>query len=127
MAPDWKGFCEESGLTVLQNAVVVTFASGRKHKVTVDQQAESLLLSGVVAKRTTIGTLETAEPLALRAWRRNRSTQLVGFRIDKRGRLVGEAWVPLPGLTPVEFRFYLHAVAHECDRFEYQLTGDDKE
>ena len=52
-------------------------------------------------------------------------TELVGFRIDARGRLIGEAWVPKAGVTSSEFTSYLRAVAAECDRFEYQLTGSD--
>ncbi|HEU5178897.1 MAG TPA: hypothetical protein VFU24_15710, partial [Burkholderiales bacterium] len=59
----------------------------------------------------------------LRAWRRNRSSQLVGFRVDQRGRLVGEAWVPKAGLSAQEFQVYVRRVAAECDRFEYLLTG----
>ena len=64
---------------------------------------------------------------ALRAWKRNRSTQLVGFRVDRKGRLVGEAWVPKAGLERGEFLLYVVRVATECDLFEYHLTGKDRE
>jgi hypothetical protein len=53
--------------------------------------------------------------------------QLVGFRLDQKGRLVGEAWVPKAGLTRDEFLLYAKRVADECDLFEYHLTGKDRE
>jgi hypothetical protein len=40
--------------------------------------------------------------------------------------LVGDSWVPKVGLTRVEFLVYLRALAKECDRFEFQLTGEDR-
>jgi len=52
---------------------------------------------------------------------------LMGFRIDRRGRLVGEAWVPKAGLTGEEFQLYVRHLAVEADRFEYGLTGRDSE
>lgn len=53
--------------------------------------------------------------------------QLVGFRLDQKGRLVGEAWVPKAGLSRDEFLLYVKRVADECDLFEYHLTGNDRE
>jgi hypothetical protein len=58
-------------------------------------------------------------------WRRNRVTELVGFRLDRRGRIIGEAVLPSPGLTAKEWDLYVRAVARACDRFEYVLTGQD--
>ena len=52
---------------------------------------------------------------------------MIEFRVDRRGRLVGEAWVPKPGLDADEFLLYVRRVAEECDRFEYILTGRDVE
>ena len=65
--------------------------------------------------------------LPIQVWLRNRATALVGFRIDSRGRLVGEALVPKAGLTAEEFQIYVRAVAVQCDRLEYLLTGRDQE
>ena len=62
-----------------------------------------------------------------RIWKRNRATQLVGFRIDDRSRLVAEAWVLKIGVTPEEFQLYVRTVAKESDRFEFLLTGRDVE
>ena len=72
-------------------------------------------------------TLTQIPEATLRAWRHNRAVQLVGFRVDTRGRLVGEAWVPRVGPTQAEFLLYLTHVAAECDQFEYYLTGRDLE
>ena len=58
---------------------------------------------------------------------RNRTAALVGFRIDNRSRLVGEAWVSKSGLTTEEFELYVRNLAAECDRFEFVLTGRDAE
>lgn len=63
----------------------------------------------------------------VRAWSRNRSVMLAGFRVDERGRMIGESWVPKAGLTASEFQFALRHLAEESDRFEFQLTGRDQE
>ena len=64
-------------------------------------------------------------PALFRDPERNRGNELVGFKIDAKRRLIGDAWVPKADLMGSEFTAYLHAVATECDRFEYQLTGSD--
>ena len=79
-------------------------------------------MTSVVARAAVVAAMEA---LPLEVWERNRGTELVGFKIDAKGRLVGEAWIPKAGLMGSEFSAYLHAVAAECDRFEYQLTGSD--
>jgi hypothetical protein len=60
-----------------------------------------------------------------RIWAQNRLSELVGFRLDGRRRLTGESWVPVAGLTPEEFAFYVRNLAAACDRLELVLTGDD--
>ena len=42
----------------------------------------------------------------------------MGFKVDGRGRLIGEAWVPIAGLDADEWRVYVNAVAQACDRTE---------
>ncbi|AUX27009.1 uncharacterized protein SOCEGT47_075820 [Sorangium cellulosum] len=51
----------------------------------------------------------------------------LGFRLEDRGRLVGEAWIPKAGLSVEEFATCVRQVAVECDRLEYLLTGKDAE
>jgi hypothetical protein len=125
MAADWVRFCGRAGdLAVSDPYVDVMFGDGRRHRVTVKDDGDSYLISGYVARQA----LVTSVPdLPAWAWTRNRVTQLVGFRIDRRLRLVGEAWLPKEGITREEFQLFLRRVAYECDRFEYLLSGRDAE
>jgi hypothetical protein len=59
------------------------------------------------------------------AWERNRLSDLLGFTIDNRGRLVGESWIPLDGLTADEFALHINELARVSDWHEFRLTGED--
>ena len=124
MSGDWRRFCRTSEFSVEDDAVRVFFSNSRGHLVRVEEREEDYLLSAAVASAR---LLESVEQPAVFAWTRNRSTQLVGFRVDARGRMVGEAFVPRAGLQVEEFRLSLRAVASECDRLEHLLTGADNE
>ena len=125
MASDWREFCRKRGdLTVDGDSVVVTFENQRHQRLDVRDSDQTYIVTGIVARQALFAEVPDA---ALRAWKRNRSTQLVGFRVDRKGRLVGEAWVPKAGLERDEFLLYVMRVATECDLFEYQLTGKDRE
>jgi hypothetical protein len=104
--------------------VEVAFHEGRRHRVTVEEFGDEYRLIALVARRRDVADLNNP---SLQTWLRNRGTALVGFRIDGRGAVVGEAWVPKEGLTAEEFQVYVRAVATESDRFEYALTGRDVE
>jgi hypothetical protein len=122
MSDDWKQMCRGSGLKYSGDTIEVRFDSGRRQKVAVTDGGDSFLLSSVVMRRA---EAEAIDGLSEKAWLRNRTIRLVGFRFDGRGRLLGEIWVPKAGLTDDEFQTYIQTVAAECDRFEYQLTGHD--
>lgn len=124
MAREWTRWCKGQGLRVDGEEIEVRFADERHHRVRVDDEGDELRVVGVVARQSVVAGLRD---VAVRAWRRNRSTQLVGFRIDEKGRLVGEARVPKAGLSPEELTIYVRQVATECDRLEYLLTGKDVE
>ena len=94
------------------------------HRVHVESKDDAVELRAVVARRAVV---EAQENPAFAAWDRNRSASLVGFRLDERGRLVGESWVPGAGLTAEEFSTYVRATAAACDLFEFHLTGKDRE
>jgi hypothetical protein len=66
------------------------------------------------------------DPLGM-AWDRNRVTDLVGFKVDGGGRLIGEVWVPVSGLDSGEWAFAIRSLARACDRLEYLLSGRDTE
>ena len=123
---DWRRLSRKAGLRVTDNELVLTFSDGRQHRVTVEERPgrEDLRLWAVAAQ----GAMLPDEPEGpqVHAWKRNRFSDLVGFKIDGRGRLVGEAWVPLAGLDAEEWTLYVNAVARACDRVEYLLSGRDE-
>jgi hypothetical protein len=122
---DWRKLCAGArDVQIDGDAVVVTLGHGRKHRVDVESKSDAVELRAVVARRAVVDELETP---ALAAWHRNRSVSLVGFRLDERGRLVGESWVPGAGLTAPEFMVYVRGIATACDLFEFHLTGKDRE
>lgn len=121
----WSQMCRGvSNLKVEGDTIIVAFADERHHQVHVLETDHTLELTAVVARAR---HLESAGDFPIRAWLRNRATQLVGFRIDKQGRLLGEAWIPKTGLTAEDLIFSVRRIAFECDRFEYHLTGKDQE
>lgn len=123
--PDWRPFCQGAeGMSVDGDAIKVMSSGERQHRIGVRETDDSYQLIGMVARLT---ALSSVEDVPLRAWRRNRGMQLVGFRVDQKGRLVGQAWVPKPGLGRDEFLTYVRRIAAECDLFEYHLTGKDHE
>lgn len=124
MAADWAALCRATDLTVEEDHVCVACGEERQHRVSVKDEGEEYLLGAVVVRQLVVSSVPD---LPIQAWIRNRATSLVGFRIDRRGRLVAEAWVPKAGLTAEEFQIYVRAVATESDRFEYLLTGRDVE
>jgi hypothetical protein len=102
--------------------VEVIFANERRQGVRIEDQTDAYRVFSVAAKADKLNNLSNP---ALVAWERNRSLSLMGFRVDERGRMIGEAWLPKIGLTAEEFQLYVRTVALECDRFEFKLTGRD--
>jgi hypothetical protein len=124
MTPEWDDLCRADNLMVSGASVEVRFADGRHHRVRVDDCGDDYQLSAFVVRQAVVNRMAD---LPDRVWSRNASTPLVGFRVDRQGRLVGEARVPKAGLSAAEFQLYLRTLAVECDRFEYVLTGRDVE
>ncbi|MGO9708533.1 MAG: YbjN domain-containing protein [Polyangiaceae bacterium] len=125
MTAEWTSFCKGArDLRVDGERIEVLFTQGRHHMLTVEDAGEAYRLIGIVAKASVTAGVSD---LALHVWRRNRATILAGFRLDPRGRLLGESLVPKPGLSAGEFQQWVRIVAAECDRFELALTGKDVE
>lgn len=61
--------------------------------------------------------------LARLAWRRNSDTDLVTFAFDDQDRLVGRIRHPVETLDREELSLYVESLFRECDRFEYLLSG----
>jgi hypothetical protein len=122
---EWREFCVGAPDLIPDGAgVTVQFSNGRRQRIDIRPGDVVIELRGVVARRSVAMQIER---VALVAWEHNRASSLVGFRVDDRGHLVGESWVPTCGLTRDEFLFYLRSAAASCDLFEYQLTGKDRE
>ncbi len=64
--------------------------------------------------------------LAQIIWFRNRETDVVELALDNAGRLIGRIEVVAEALDRNELEYYLTALAQECDRLEYILTGHDQ-
>ena len=121
---DWRRLTRDAGLTVREDAIQVGFEDKRTQRVWVDDTDPAVMRIWSIAA-TPSALRETPDP-NLFAWQRNRLSDLVGFKTDRRGRVVGEAWVPRSGLTPEEWALYVGTVARACDRVEYLLTGRDE-
>lgn len=117
-------WCEGEGLKSTPQGVIVTLEKGRSHRIEVIQRVADILLRAKVAR---CESRRQEEEVVLQAWRRNLVMHLAGFRVDADGRLVGEYHIPRIGMTPEAFRFILHRFATECDRFEFVLSGEDRE
>jgi hypothetical protein len=124
--PDWRRLSRDAGFTVSGEELLVTFSDGRQHRVAVEERPDrqELRLSAIAAKPSMLP--DEAEGPHLFAWKRNRFSDLVGFKIDSRGRLMGEAWVPVAGLDREEWAVYVNTLARACDRVEYLLSGRDE-
>jgi hypothetical protein len=92
--------------------------------VEAEDRGNELLFRSIVARAADCRKFPDAE---MQAWLRNRAVSLVGFRVDERGKLVGEISAPKVGLSADELQFLVRHLATECDRFEFQLTGEDRE
>lgn len=122
---EWKAWCRGHGdLTIEGDTVEVRFKDERGHRVRVEKAVDGWTLTAKIASGSALGRLGEPEVFV---WERNRTSQLVGFRIEKNDRLIGEAWVPEEGSTDDEFLLYLRTLAAEADRLEALLTGQDDE
>ena len=122
MGNSWRSLCSGSQFELDGDDVVVRFENGRSHRARVKECDDVIEIHALVARAAAVNDVAD---LPLRLWLRNRSTQLVSFRIDSRGRVCAEGWVPKPGLTAEELQYVLHHVAAESDRLEFILTGKD--
>ncbi len=130
--PDWTKLLAAEDLRVTGSRVKVAFPNGRSHKVTLAEVPDGYDLRAVVLPSDAVSRHTGDEDprrldLVLRAWRRNETARLCGFRLDEDGALVGEATVPKIGLTPKEFQERVRAMARSCDLLEAHLTGEDRE
>ena len=87
MQPEWKNYCRTDGLKIEVNGIQVSLDTGRRQNVLVDDEVETFHLISIIATKAIIDRLVDA---SIRAWQRNHSATLVSFRVDHKGRMVGE-------------------------------------
>lgn len=122
MSHEWHGLCAEPGFDVDEDRIDVELGDGRSHRVRVASTSGTWELTAVVASPSVLNGLDAA---SIVCWTRNRLSDLVGFRIDGRGRLLANSWIPKAGITSGEFRMQVRLLAREADQFEFALTGAD--
>lgn len=122
MQVDWRRFCRAKDFLVTADTVTVSLPDERRHRVHVEEADDALRLTAIVVGAS-VG--DTIENLPIRTWRRNRGTELIGFGIDQKRRLIGWCWVTKAGMSEAEFQLYVRTLASECDRYKYELTGED--
>jgi hypothetical protein len=121
----WLKALHRNQFDVADSSVTCWFGErgvSRKHVVRLQTMEDAIRFEATVASARVLEGM--ADDPSRWAWRRNRSSTLVGFRIHQK-RLVAEAVAPACGLTQAEFLVYLTAVATEADRMELVLTGKD--
>jgi hypothetical protein len=123
MSAEWRRLASSAGLTVRGKEILVGVPDGRHQTVYLDYEGDLMLRAwSVIARAAVVRQLE--EP-RLQGWRRNRLAELVGFRVDEKGRMIGETFVSSLGCTADELGAHIKALARACDRFELLLIGVD--
>lgn len=131
MASELSGYLralDRSQFDVAGTTVTCWFGSkgqSRRHAVRLTEAEGEIRFDATVATAKTVNAMAANGDPDIWAWRRNRASHVVGFRIDGQQRLLAEAVAPLVELTQGEFVTYLTAVAAEADRMELVLTARD--
>lgn len=106
---------------------VELWRSGRQQRVHLDLVDQRYIFSSVVVGAAYVTRNDTHwRALAYRVWRKNCLKDLITFSFDPKDRLIGRIEQPASTLDENELEFYIQTVAEECDRFEYNLTGEDR-
>jgi hypothetical protein len=103
----------------------ISFPTGRTQVVYFREANGRFQMSSRVVGSARVANIGLAA-VARMIWARNRSTDLVEFAVDELGRLVGRIEHVAESLDRAELETHLIALAQECDRFEYVLTGRDQ-
>jgi len=107
--------------------IVVELDGGARQTIGLRAERDDTALRArsVIATARTLSNAADDDSPWRYAWARNRLSDLVGFTVDSHGRLIGETWIPIAGLTPEELKLYLRELARVCDWHEFRLTGQD--
>ena len=101
---------------------------GRRQQIQFFHLGDNYVFASTVVNATFVNKSTThRRDLALKTWWRNTYKAIVSFAFDRRGRLRGIIEQPAETLHDNEICFYVETLAQECDRYEYILTGSDRE
>jgi hypothetical protein len=107
---------------------VELWENGRRQKVHLERRGAMYRFWSIVAGARFVSKDDDAwRALAYRAWRKNDLKEIVTFSFDRRHRLIGVSEQPADTLDREELVLYINTLARECDRFQYQLLGRDRE
>jgi hypothetical protein len=122
---DWRVLATQLGHYVSAAEISYKFSDQRQQKVYVDENPAGAVLRlwSVILGPAATTSLADGSPLEY-AWERNRLSDLVGFSVDNRGRLIGETWIPV-AVDKDLFELHLSELARACDWHELRLTGSD--
>jgi hypothetical protein len=123
---DWRNHAKAGGYKVVGSSITVSIGTGRRQEVVIDESfdADVIRLWSIILGPSATSDLAEGQPLEY-AWERNRLSDLIGFSVDSRGRLIGESWVPVDGLTAEVFALHVAEIARVCDWHELRLSGAD--
>ncbi|MCH7549692.1 MAG: hypothetical protein IH969_09205 [Candidatus Krumholzibacteriota bacterium] len=113
--------------TIEVDGVAVGLGRNRHQRVAIKRDGSDYVLTSVV-----LGGGEVTRnnkrwrKLARLVWRRNSQQEVVAFGFGTADQLIGQVRHPAEFLDIEELEFYIAALARECDRFEYLLTGEDR-
>ena len=107
----------------------MTFSTGgRSQKIRLGQKDDEYLFTSIVQRRKDMGnSRRRLLHIAYQAWRKNALKHLVTFSFDVNANLIGAIRHPAASLDDNELLLAIEILAKEVDRFEYKLTGKDRE
>jgi hypothetical protein len=125
---DWRSVARSAGYRVsANNTITVALEGGNKQTITLQEIDTGIALRAysIIAKAKVLRDVASDNSPWRYAWERNRLSDLFGFSVDSRGRLIGETWIPLEGLDAEELALYVQELARICDWHEFRLAGED--
>jgi hypothetical protein len=123
LSSEWRMLTRQAALKLTAGEIRVPCGRERTQRVRVDDSMGDVIrLWSVVVTRG--GAQHLTNP-SLEVWRINSYRELVGFKIAEHGRVIGECWVPMIGITKDEWKTYVVNLAKACDRLQYMWTGKD--
>lgn len=108
---------------------VIRFSEkGRKQVVRFERQNGLYVFTSIVLCAEDVpGNRKFKRDLIYRAWRKNALKEIITFSYDEEGNMVGVIQQPASTMDDKELMIYLDVLAKEADRFEFKLTGKDRE